>query len=87
MPRGRHQASVDQGGRGRIVAYRDCGLSFREIGPRDGRHCDAIAGCRRKRRCRSQPPCCITTRDVHMAMDHAATSRAIAPVVYLTVTS
>ncbi|GFX19688.1 hypothetical protein TNCV_2075961 [Trichonephila clavipes] len=37
MPCGRHRASFDQASefdRGRIVAYRDCGLSLREIGQR-----------------------------------------------------
>ncbi|GFY30731.1 uncharacterized protein TNCV_3118911 [Trichonephila clavipes] len=46
---------VSEFDRGRIVAYRDCGLSFREIGSRVGRNqttvtriCDV--GCRRVRR-------------------------------------
>ncbi|GFX19782.1 transposable element Tc1 transposase [Trichonephila clavipes] len=41
MPRGRHRASFDQVfefDRGRIVACRDCGLSFREICQRVGRN-------------------------------------------------
>ncbi|GFS77092.1 transposable element Tcb1 transposase [Trichonephila clavipes] len=41
MLRGRHRASFDQVSefdRGRIAAYRDCELSFREIGQRVGRN-------------------------------------------------
>ncbi|GFU65483.1 transposable element Tc1 transposase [Trichonephila clavipes] len=41
MPRGRHRDSFDQVSefdQRRIVAYRDCGLSFREIGQRVGRN-------------------------------------------------
>ncbi|GFY00643.1 HTH_38 domain-containing protein [Trichonephila clavipes] len=39
MHRGRHRASFDQVSefdRRRIVPYKNCGLSFREIGQRDG---------------------------------------------------
>ncbi|GFY19373.1 hypothetical protein TNCV_4127601 [Trichonephila clavipes] len=42
MPRGRHRASFDQVSeldRGRIVAYRDCGLPFGEISQRVGLNC------------------------------------------------
>ncbi|GFY20124.1 hypothetical protein TNCV_2148171 [Trichonephila clavipes] len=41
MPRGRHRASFDQVSefiRGGIVVYRDCGLSFTEIGRSVGRN-------------------------------------------------
>ncbi|GFW17988.1 transposable element Tcb1 transposase [Trichonephila clavipes] len=41
MPRGRHRASfnqVSESDRGRIVAYSDCGLFFREIGQRVGQN-------------------------------------------------
>ncbi|GFX56254.1 uncharacterized protein TNCV_2241881 [Trichonephila clavipes] len=41
VPRGRHRTSFDQVSeydRGRIVASRDCKLSFREIGQRVGRN-------------------------------------------------
>ncbi|GFW51542.1 transposable element Tcb1 transposase [Trichonephila clavipes] len=46
---------VSEFDRGRIVAYRDCGLSFREIGSRVGRNQTTvigivIVGCRRVRR-------------------------------------
>ncbi|GFX52573.1 HTH_38 domain-containing protein [Trichonephila clavipes] len=37
MPRGRHRASLDhvsEFDRGKIAAYSDCGLSFKEIGQR-----------------------------------------------------
>lgn len=94
MPRGRHRASFDQVSefdRGRIVAYRDCGLSFREIGQRVGRNQATVMRiCNRwmqegttDRRGRSHPPRCTTARDdrhiVRMAvMDRAATSRTIA---------
>ncbi|GFV81122.1 HTH_38 domain-containing protein [Trichonephila clavipes] len=77
--------------RGRIVAYRDCGLSFREIGSRVGRNqttvmriCDRwIQEGTTDRRGRSQPPLCTTSREdrqiVHMAvMDRSVTSRTVA---------
>ena len=41
MPRSKQRSSFDQVSefdRGRIVAYRECGLSFREIGSRVGRN-------------------------------------------------
>ncbi|GFY20116.1 hypothetical protein TNCV_2148091 [Trichonephila clavipes] len=53
---GRKQRSafdqVSEFHRGRIVAYRDCGLSFRKIGSRVGRNHTPVMtiGCRRVRR-------------------------------------
>ncbi|GFW24760.1 transposable element Tcb1 transposase [Trichonephila clavipes] len=55
---------VSEFDRGRIVAYRDCGLSFREIGSRVGRNqTTAMRICDRwmqegtvDRSCRSHPP-------------------------------
>lgn len=93
MPRRRKRASfehVSEFDRGRIVAYRDCGLSFREIGDRVGRNQATVMRiCNRwmqegttDRRDRLHPPRCTTTRDdrhiVRMAvMDRSATSRTI----------
>ncbi|GFW91697.1 transposable element Tc1 transposase [Trichonephila clavipes] len=45
MPRGRHRASFDEVSefdRGRIVAHRDCGLSFSEIGQHVGRNQETV---------------------------------------------
>ncbi|GFT45781.1 transposable element Tcb1 transposase [Trichonephila clavipes] len=82
-----HQVSEFQ--RGRIVAYRDCGLSFRRIGSRVGRNkATVIRICDRwmhegttDRRGRSHPPQC-TEEDrqiVRMAVtDRSVTSRAVA---------
>ncbi|GFX66824.1 transposable element Tcb1 transposase [Trichonephila clavipes] len=61
---------VSEFDRGRIVAYRDCGLSFREIGSRVGRNQTAVTRmCDRWRqegttdqRDRSHPPQCTTSR-------------------------
>ncbi|GFU84955.1 transposable element Tcb1 transposase [Trichonephila clavipes] len=77
--------------RGRIVAYRDCGLSFREIGSRVGRNQTTIMRiCDRwmkegttDQRGRSHPPQCTTSREdrqiVCMAVtDRSVTSRTIA---------
>ncbi|GFT20589.1 transposable element Tcb1 transposase [Trichonephila clavipes] len=74
MPRGRHRTSFDQvsefDGR-RIVAYRDCGLSFKKIGLRVGRNpATVIRICHRtiqeeatERRGRSHRPSGTTARD------------------------
>ncbi|GFU53142.1 transposable element Tcb1 transposase [Trichonephila clavipes] len=75
----------------RIVAYRDCGLSFREIGSRVGRNQTTVMriwGCWMQestmdRRGRSHPPQCTTSREdrqvVRMAVtDHSVTSRTVA---------
>ncbi|GFX97611.1 transposable element Tcb1 transposase [Trichonephila clavipes] len=76
--------------RGRIVAYRVCGLSFREIGSRVGRNQTTVMWiCDRwmqegtmDRRGRSDPPQCTTSREdrqiVRMAMmDRSVTSRTV----------
>ncbi|GFX31926.1 hypothetical protein TNCV_3408411 [Trichonephila clavipes] len=70
MSRGRHRASFDQISefdQGRIVAYKDDELSFREIGMKPN-NCDMYlssldAGGNDRRRGRSPPPRCITARD------------------------
>ncbi|GFX35558.1 transposable element Tc1 transposase [Trichonephila clavipes] len=77
--------------RGRIVAYRDCGLSFKEIGSRVGRNqttvmriCDRwMQECTMDRRSRSHPPHCTTSREdrqiLRMAVtDHSVTYRTVA---------
>ncbi|GFW60656.1 transposable element Tcb1 transposase [Trichonephila clavipes] len=77
--------------RGRIVAYRDCGLSFRQIGSRVGRNqstvmriCDRwMQEGTRDRRRRSHLPQCTTSREdrhiVRIAMtDRSVTSRIVA---------
>ncbi|GFV66294.1 transposable element Tcb1 transposase [Trichonephila clavipes] len=76
--------------RGRIVAYRDWGLSFREIGSRVGRNqtmvmriCDRLMQeGTTDQRGRSHPPQCTTSHEdrqiVCMAVtDHSVTSRTI----------
>ncbi|GFV63118.1 transposable element Tcb1 transposase [Trichonephila clavipes] len=76
---------------GRIVAYQDCGLSFRKIGSRVRRNqrtvmriCDrSLQEGTTDRRGRSHPPQCTTSREgrqnVCMAvMDRSATSRIVA---------
>ena len=91
MPRRKQRSSFDQVSefdRGRIVAYRDCGLSFRKISSRVGRNQTTVMRiCDRwmqegttDRRVRSHPPQCTTSRDdrriVRMAVtDRSATSR------------
>ncbi|GFX16321.1 transposable element Tcb1 transposase [Trichonephila clavipes] len=81
---------VSEFDRGRIVAYRDCGLSFREIGSRVGRNqttvlrvCDHwMQKGTTDRRGRSHPPQCTTSREdrqiVRMAVsDRSVTSRTV----------
>ncbi|GFW49172.1 transposable element Tcb1 transposase [Trichonephila clavipes] len=76
--------------RGRIVAYRDCGLSFREIGSRVGRNQTTVMRIcphwmqegTMDQRGRSHPPQYTTSREdrqiVRMAVtDHSVTSRPI----------
>ncbi|GFX31902.1 transposable element Tc3 transposase [Trichonephila clavipes] len=93
MPCGRHRASFDQVSefdRGRIVAYRDCGLYFREIGGDVGRNQATVMRiCHRwvqeettDQLGRSHRSRWSTARDdrriVRMTvMDHAVTSRTI----------
>ncbi|GFV57903.1 transposable element Tcb1 transposase [Trichonephila clavipes] len=74
MSRRKQRSAFDQVSefdRGRIVAYRDCGLSFREIGSRVGRNqttvmriCDHwMQEGKTDRRGRSHPPQCTTSRE------------------------
>ncbi|GFY04680.1 transposable element Tcb1 transposase [Trichonephila clavipes] len=80
--------------RGRIEAYRDCGLSFRQMGSRVGRNQTTVMRiCDRwmqegttDRHGRSHPPQCTTSRDgrqiVRMAeMDRSVKSRTIAQLI------
>ncbi|GFS96762.1 transposable element Tcb1 transposase [Trichonephila clavipes] len=98
LPRGditRKQRSafdqVSEFDRGRIAAYRDCGLSFREIGSRVGRNqTNVMRICHRwmqeyttDRRGRSHPPQGTTSREdrqiVRMTVtDRSVTSRTVA---------
>ncbi|GFU15200.1 transposable element Tc3 transposase [Trichonephila clavipes] len=94
MSRRKQQSAFDQISefdRGRILAYRDCGLSFREIGSRVGRNQTTVMRiCDRwmqegttDRRGRSHPPQCTTSRKdrqiVRMAVsDRSVTSRTVA---------
>ncbi|KFM57479.1 Transposable element Tc1 transposase, partial [Stegodyphus mimosarum] len=94
MPRSKQRSSFDKVSefdRERIVAYRECGIIFREIGSRVRRNQTTvirICGCwmqegRTDRRVRLHPPQCITSRDdrniVCMAVtDRSVTSRTIA---------
>ncbi|GFV65332.1 transposable element Tcb1 transposase [Trichonephila clavipes] len=94
MSRRKQQSALDQVSefdRGRIVAYRDCGLSFREISSRVGRNQTTVMRiCDRwmqedttDRRGRSHPPQCTTSSEdrqiVRMAVtDRSVTSRTVA---------
>ncbi|GFX47258.1 transposable element Tcb1 transposase [Trichonephila clavipes] len=94
MSRRKQRSAFDQVSefdKGRIVAYRDCGLSFRKIGSRVGRNQTAVVLiCARwmqedtmDRRGQSHPPQCTTSREdrqiVCMAVtDRSVTSRTIA---------
>ncbi|UYV65118.1 hypothetical protein LAZ67_3003179 [Cordylochernes scorpioides] len=94
MPRRKQRSSFDQVSefdRGRIMAYRDCELSFREIGSRVGRNQTTVMRiCDRwmqkgttDRRVRSHTPQCTTSRAdrqiVRMAVtDRSVTSRTVA---------
>ncbi|GFX07047.1 transposable element Tcb1 transposase [Trichonephila clavipes] len=90
MSRRKQRSAFDQVSefdRGSIVAYRDCGLTFRQIGSRVGgnqttikRICDHWMQEGTTDRCgRSLPPQCTTSREdrqfVRMAVtDHSVTS-------------
>ncbi|GFU55265.1 HTH_38 domain-containing protein [Trichonephila clavipes] len=73
MSRRKQRSAFDQVSefdRGRIVTYRDCGLSFREIGTRVGRNQTVMRMCdrwmqegTRDRRGRLHPPQCTTSRE------------------------
>ncbi|GFW18053.1 transposable element Tcb1 transposase [Trichonephila clavipes] len=94
MPRRKQRSAFDQAfefDRGRIVAYRDYGLSFRKLGSRVGRNQTTVMriGDRSMqegttdRRGRSHPLQCTTSREdkqiVRMALtDHSVTSRTTA---------
>ncbi|GFX75546.1 transposable element Tcb1 transposase [Trichonephila clavipes] len=94
MSRRKQQSAFDQVSefdRGRIVAYRDCELCFREIDSRVGRNQTTVMRMFDRwmqegttdRRGRSHPPQCTTScedRQIsHMAgTDHSVTSRTIA---------
>ncbi|GFY59597.1 uncharacterized protein TNIN_362161 [Trichonephila inaurata madagascariensis] len=91
MSRRKQRSAFDQVSefdRGRIVAYPDCGLSFREIGSRVGRNQTVMRIYDRwmqegttDQRGRSHPPQCTTCEDrqiVCMAVtDRPVTSRTI----------
>ncbi|GFW83803.1 transposable element Tcb1 transposase [Trichonephila clavipes] len=94
MFRRKHRSALDQVSefdRGRIMAYRDCEFSFREIGSRVGRNQTTVMGIcdcwmqegTTDQRGRSHPPQCTTSRAgrqiVRMAvMDRSVTSRTAA---------
>ncbi|GFW37456.1 uncharacterized protein TNCV_860631 [Trichonephila clavipes] len=94
MSRRKQRSAFDQVSeydRGRIVAYRDCELSFRQIVSRVGRNqttvmriCDRwIQEGTTDRRGRSHPPQCTTSREDRQIMrmtvtDHSVTSGTVA---------
>ncbi|GFU98971.1 transposable element Tcb1 transposase [Trichonephila clavipes] len=94
MSRRKQRSAFDQVSEsniGRIVAYRDCGLTFGDIGSRVGRNqttvmriCDrSMQEDTTNRRGRSHPPQCTTSREdrqiVHMAVtDRSVESRSVA---------
>ncbi|GFV09517.1 transposable element Tcb1 transposase [Trichonephila clavipes] len=94
MTRRKQRSAFDQVSefdRGRIVVYRDFGLSFREIGSRVGRNqttvmriCDHwMQEGTTDRRGRSHPPQCTTSREDRQIVcmvvtDHSVTSRTVA---------
>ncbi|GFX15305.1 transposable element Tcb1 transposase [Trichonephila clavipes] len=91
MSRRKQRSAFDQVSefdRGKIVAYRDCGLSFRELGSHVGRNQTTVMRiCDRWMQegttDRSLPPQCTTSREerqiVRMAVtDRSVTSRTIA---------
>ncbi|GFV88324.1 transposable element Tcb1 transposase [Trichonephila clavipes] len=88
MSRRKQRSAFDQVSefdRGRIVAYRDCGLSFREIGSRVGRNqttvmriCDhCMQEGTTDRRSRSHPPQCTTSREERQIVCKAVTDRSV----------
>ncbi|GFW80892.1 transposable element Tcb1 transposase [Trichonephila clavipes] len=76
---------VSEFDRGRIVAYGDCGLSFREIGSRVGRHQTTvmrISDCwmqegTTNRHGRSHPPQCTISREDRQIVRMAVTDRSV----------
>ncbi|GFX18281.1 transposable element Tcb1 transposase [Trichonephila clavipes] len=77
---------VSEFDRGRIVAYRDCGLSFREIGSRVGRNQRTVMRiCDRwmqegttDRRGQSHPPQCTILPEDRQIVHKAVTDRSVA---------
>ncbi|GFY24445.1 transposable element Tcb1 transposase [Trichonephila clavipes] len=88
MSRRKQRSAFDQVSefdRGRIVAYRDCGLSFREIGSSVGRNQTVMRICFRwmqegttDRRGRSHPPQCTTLREDRQIVRMAVTDLSVA---------
>ncbi|GFT11694.1 transposable element Tcb1 transposase [Trichonephila clavipes] len=89
ISRRKQQSAFDQVSkfdRGRIVSYRDCGYSFREIGSRVGRNqttviriCDHwMQEGMTARRGRSHPPQCTTSREDRQIVREAVTDRSVA---------
>ncbi|GFV62251.1 transposable element Tcb1 transposase [Trichonephila clavipes] len=76
---------VSEYDRGRIVVYRDCGLSFREIGSRVGRNQTTVMRiCDRwmqegttDQRGRLHPPLCTTSREDRQIVCMAVTDRSV----------
>ncbi|GFW32083.1 transposable element Tcb1 transposase [Trichonephila clavipes] len=88
MSRRKQQSAFDQVSefdRGRIVAYRDCGLSFREIGSRVGRNqttvmriCDRwMQKSTTDQRGRSHPPQYTTSRENRQIVCMTVTDRSV----------
>ncbi|GFX50449.1 HTH_Tnp_Tc3_2 domain-containing protein [Trichonephila clavipes] len=77
---------VSEFDRGRIVAYRDCGLSFREITSRVGRNQTTVMRIYDRsmqkgttnRLGRSHPPQCTTSREDRQIVCMAVTDRSVA---------
>ncbi|GFT50492.1 transposable element Tcb1 transposase [Trichonephila clavipes] len=86
MSRRKQRSAVDQVSefdRGRIVAYRECGLSFREIGSRVGlnqttlmRICDRWMQEATTDR-RGRPPQCTTSREDRQIVRMTVTERSV----------
>ncbi|GFW44329.1 uncharacterized protein TNCV_1747581 [Trichonephila clavipes] len=88
MSRRKQRSAFDQVSefdRGRIVAYRDCGSSFRKIGSRVGRNqttvmriCDRwIQKGTTDQRGRSHPPQCTTSCEDRQIVRMAVTDRSV----------
>ncbi|GFX35600.1 transposable element Tcb1 transposase [Trichonephila clavipes] len=88
MSRRKQRSAFDQVSeldRGRIVAYRDCGLSFRKIGSRVGRNqitvmriCDSwMQEDTTDRRGRTRLPQCTTSREDRQIVCMAVTDRSV----------
>ncbi|GFX36491.1 transposable element Tcb1 transposase [Trichonephila clavipes] len=88
MSRKKQRSAFDQVSefdRGRIVAYRDCKLSFKEFGRRVGRNQTIMRICDRwmqegttARRGRSHPPQYTTSREDRQIVRMAVTDRSVA---------